>query len=364
MDTTEINRILDHQVRDHKTPSLQYRLFSREAVLHSYTNGMADVKNGIPATDITSYHAFSITKTFTAIAILQLAEQKKLDVDQPVKNFLMSIPYTEPITIKQLLTHSAGIPNPVPLSWIHLAGDHQSFDTRNFFKKVLLKNSKLKSDPNIKFAYSNLGYVLLGEIIEKVSGLSFENYIRQHILKPLNITPEKLDFLIPDTTHHAKGYHRKNSLSYFLLDFFINTGKYMDETEGKWKPFRNNYVNGAAYGGLIGRADALVIYAKELLQHEPVLLTNASMQLMLTENKTTRGKATGMCMSWFTGTLHGHNFYTHAGGGGGYYCEIRIYPGIGIGSVIMFNRTGMTDERFLDKIDKWVIPQMEKATAY
>ncbi len=58
-----------------------------------------------------------------------------------------------------------------------------------------------------------------------------------------------------------------------------------------------------------------------------------------------------MCLSWFTGKLNGIQYYTHAGGGGGFYCEIRIYPDPGVGSVVMFNRTGMRDERFLDKLD-------------
>ena len=74
---------------------------------------------------------------------------------------------------------------------------------------------------------------------------------------------------------------------------------------------------------------------------------------MFTENHTTNNKATGMCLSWFSGQLNGIKYFTHAGGGGGYYCEIRIYPENGIGSVCFFNRTGMSDERFLDKVDKF-----------
>jgi D-alanyl-D-alanine carboxypeptidase len=66
-------------------------------------------------------------------------------------------------------------------------------------------------------------------------------------------------------------------------------------------------------------------------------------------------KPTGMCLSWFTGQLSGVKFFTHAGGGRGFYCEIRIYPEINTGSVIVFNRTGMRDERFLDNNDKYFI---------
>ena len=58
-----------------------------------------------------------------------------------------------------------------------------------------------------------------------------------------------------------------------------------------------------------------------------------------------------MCLSWFKGQLNGHDYYAHAGGGAGYYCEIRAYPSSGLGSVLFFNRSGMTDERFLDKLD-------------
>lgn len=74
--------------------------------------------------------------------------------------------------------------------------------------------------------------------------------------------------------------------------------------------------------------------------------------MLFTENRTLNGKSTGICLSWFKGDLKGMKYFAHAGGGGGYYCEIRIYPDLGIGSTIFFNRTGMSDQRFLDKIDR------------
>ena len=58
-----------------------------------------------------------------------------------------------------------------------------------------------------------------------------------------------------------------------------------------------------------------------------------------------------MCLGWFAGDLNGNKYFAHAGGGGGYYCEIRIYPDLNKGSVIFFNRSGMSDERYLDKLD-------------
>jgi len=60
-----------------------------------------------------------------------------------------------------------------------------------------------------------------------------------------------------------------------------------------------------------------------------------------------------MCLSWFCAELNGNKYFAHPGGGGGYYCELRLYPEIDKGSIIMFNRTGMSNEKFLDKIDRF-----------
>ena len=116
-------------------------------------------------------------------------------------------------------------------------------------------------------------------------------------------------------------------------------------------------IYGASYGGLIGTPDSFVIYVQELINPNSTLISAESKKLLFTENRTIKNKATGMCLSWFTGNLNGNRYLTNAGGGGGYYCEIRIYPELELGSVIMFNRTGMSDERYLDEIDKYIVTQ-------
>ncbi len=103
---------------------------------------------------------------------------------------------------------------------------------------------------------------------------------------------------------------------------------------------------------MIGNIGSFVKYIQELLRPNCKLIKDEYKEQLFMENFTNQGKATGMCLSWFKGSLCGNKYFCHAGGGGGYYCEIRIYPKKGIGSVIMFNRTGMSDERFLDKLDK------------
>lgn len=342
--------ILRRQVRDNKTPSVQYLFFDKDSIIHSFRDGFADIKNQLLTTEQTSYNAFSVTKTFTALAILQLSEKQKMDIRLPVNNYLSQFPYPLEITVEQLLSHSAGIPNPIPLKWIHLADEHKTFDRNYFFSQISNKYNTVKSLPNEKFSYSNLGYVFLGQIIEKISGMKYEDYILENVIRLLPIRKNEMDFETGEI-QHAKGYHAYPGISIMLLGMFIDKAKYMDEAEGKWKPFRNNYVNGSSYGGLIGTAGAFASYIQELLKPGCKLISDEYKKKLFTENVTIRNVRTGMCLSWFTGKLNGIQYYSHAGGGGGFYCEIRIYPEAKVGSVVMFNRTGLKDERFLDKPD-------------
>jgi CubicO group peptidase (beta-lactamase class C family) len=351
----KIDNILAKQIAGNKTPSVQYVIFDKDTIIHKFQAGLADVKNRKTVNWNTTFNAFSVTKTFTALAILQLAEKGKLSINDSAKRYLPDFTYSSDITIRQLLAHTSGIPNPNPLSWIHLEIEHHTFDRNAFFNQIFERYNKTKSEPNEKFSYTNLEYFLLGQIIEKVSGQTYEDYIRDNILEPLEIGPEELCFEIFDKNQHAKGYQKRFSFMNGILGFFIDMSKYMNKAEGKWKPFNKYYVNGASYGGLIGTPDAFVKYIQELLKSNSQLISDDSKEKLFSENFTNSKKPTGMCLSWFRGDLNGQKYFTHAGGGGGYYCEIRIYPGLNLGSVIMYNRSGMTDERFLDKLDKYYI---------
>ncbi len=350
-DMKRIDDTLDKLVQKNKTPSVQYLLFDQDKIIHQYLDGYADVVKQKKADNKTTYNAFSVTKTFTSLAVMQLAEQGKLDIDKSARNYIADFPYSEDITVRHLLTHTAGIPNPNPLPWIHPAAEHQVFDRDAFFSKVFEKQSKVKSPPNKKFAYSNLGYVLLGQLIEQVAGMKYEAYIREYVFKPMGLSKAEIDFEVSDPTLQAKGYHKKNSLMNWIIGIFIDRKEFRGAAEGKWQPFKPYYLNGASYGGLMGRPASFMKYVQELLKKDGVLISHEYKQMLFTENLTRNHKSTGMCLSWFTDKVDEHIYFAHVGGGGGYYCEVRIYPDAGIGSVIMFNRSGMSNEKYLDKLD-------------
>lgn len=354
-DKNTVNRtdeILTKQVNGHKTPCVHYLFFDKDSIIHRFHIGYADQGKHLTIDQNTAFRAFSLTKTVTALAIMQLFEKKKLNIEDPVIQYLTDFHYSENITIRQLLAHTSGMPNPIPLSWVHLEEEHQTFDRVEFFNQIFKKFKKTKSFPNENFLYSNLGYIVLGLIIEKVSGQTYEDYIRDNIIQRIGIDSGELRFEIQHKIPYAKGYQKRFSILNGILGFFMDKSKYMDKPEGKWKPFKNLYVNGTSYGGLIGSPDGFRKYVQELLKSDSPIISDKYKDLLFIENYTNSNKATGMCLSWFRGELNGQEYYTHAGGGGGYYCEIRIYRNLGMGSVIMFNRSGMTDERFLDKLDK------------
>jgi len=352
-----INDFLKDQVDKGKTPSIQYAFFDRDSIIYELQYGLKDVGQSISTDSSTTYSLYSVTKTFTALAVLQLVQSGKIDLNRSAADYLPEFPYSSDITVEQLLSHTAGIPNPLPLRWIHLNEEHPAFNRDEFFKKIFKDHSALKSKPGTKFSYSNLGYVLLGQLVERVSGQSFETYVKENIIARIGVKPKDLSFSIDPSTH-AVGYHKWWSLSNFLFGFLIDKAKFMGAREGAWKPFRYFYNNGTAYGGITGTSESLIRYAQALLQEESVLINNKYRNILFAE-KRVDNKSTGMALSWYTGTLKGNQYFCHAGGGGGYYVELRLYPDLGVGSVILYNRSGMTDERILDRADTFFISEKE-----
>lgn len=349
-----INAFLQGQVDKGQTPSIQYAFFDADSLIYEFRSGLKNVKAHQPVDTGTTYHLYSITKTFTALAVLQLAQAGKIDLNHPVNAYLPAFPYDKEITIEQLLSHTAGIPNPIPLKWIHLEAEHGTFKRDQFFAEVFKAHPTLDFKPGTGFKYSNLGYVILGQLVEKVSGLAFEDYVQENIIEHSGASQE-LGFWM-DPERHAVGYHKWWSLTNAALGFLIDKDKFMGPREDGWKPFHRFYNNGIAYGGMVGTASGLVAYAQTLMQDNSVLLAEAYKQKLFAE-QVIAGKPTGMSLSWFTGTLNGNQYVAHTGGGGGYYVEIRIYPELKVGSVIMYNRSGMTDERILDQADRFFITE-------
>lgn len=331
-------------------PGIQYIIVNRDATIYSSSSGLADIENKTPLSLSHTLSAFSMTKTLTAIAILQLAERQEINIDDRVSQYIEH-PYGQEISIRQLLNHTSGIPNPIPLRWVHLATDHKDFNENEALAKVLGDNPKPDRPPGEKYIYSNIGYWLLGRVIEAVSNQDYVEYFNKNIFQPLRLTPNDIDFVITDNTHHAKGYLAKYSFMNLAKSFVTDKavwGKY----EGNWLHIKDVYVNGPSFGGVIGSAKAFSTILQDLLAKRSVLLSENSKFLLFSQQKVRSGKNIDMTLGWHIGILEGVRYFYKEGGGAGFHSEMRIYPTMGLASVIMTNRTSFNSRRQLSNLDK------------
>lgn len=162
-------------------------------VLLSKGYDMANTDLSLANTPTTMFGIGSVTKEFTAMAILMLQERGKLHIHDPICTYLSPCPQSwQQITIYHLLTHSSGIPNHFDPSGINL---------------VQLEKEPLDFKPGTQFNYSNSGYVVLALIIEKVSGEAYGTFLQQNIFAPLQMTNTGYDFTQPQLPNLASGYY-------------------------------------------------------------------------------------------------------------------------------------------------------------
>jgi len=173
----------------------------RGNILFAKGYGLADREQNIPNTPETILPIGSITKTITAIAIMQLQENNKLNINDKLNNYLDDFPNGDKITIYHLLTHTSGIPS---YNWLRSDNKPQELEVVINWVKEL----ELKSVPGEKFMYSNSGYALLTLIIEKVSGMKYEDYIKENIFIPCNMENTGLYSMNNPLNNMAFGYGR------------------------------------------------------------------------------------------------------------------------------------------------------------
>ncbi len=167
--------------------------------------GYKDAETKAPATANTIYQIGSVTKQFTAAVILQLAEQGKLKLDDKVSKYFPSLPNAERVRIENLLSHTSGYFNYTNLKNFMMNEVAKPIDQKGMF--ALFADSALGFEPGTKFSYSNSGYVILGYIIEKVTGKKYEQVVRKQIFTPLQMSHSGFDFTHLADADKAVGYN-------------------------------------------------------------------------------------------------------------------------------------------------------------
>ena len=345
-----VRSYLEAVITQAKTPGLQYVVVGSSGTLFDYAGGWADIRSRSPMDAATTMMAYSMSKTITAVAVLRLVAAGHVGLDDPVQRYVHEIPYGSQVTVRGLLSHTAGVPSPIPLKWVHLSSLHEGFDERSALAAVLREHGRLASSPGRRYKYTNLGYWLLGTVVEEVTGEAFDAFVESEILAPLGITPQQLGYTILDPPRHASGYLEKYSLLNLLKRFLIGD-EYIDSYDGSWLRIHTHYLNGPAFGGLVGTASGLGLFLQDQLRAESAVLPGRARGLLYEQQRTVSGELVPMTLGWHIGELNGERYFFKEGGGGGFHSMMRLYRDRGIGSVMISNATGFDVGRVLDQTD-------------
>lgn len=173
--------------------------------------------------------------------------------------------------------------------------------------------------------------------------------MRKTILTPRGLSPQDIDFAVRDPTRHASGYLARYSLLNLFKKFLLDK-ELWGEYEGEWLRLRDHYVNGPAFGGLIGSARAFSSFLRDQLQPASALFSPNTKRLLESQQTIRTGKPIPMTLGWHLGYARGEAFFFKEGGGGGFHCEMRHYPRA-LGSVVMVNSTQFKTSRLLNQVD-------------
>lgn len=200
-----IDSLVNVALTEGQTPGISIAVARGPDIIVARGYGWADLERRVPATPETVYHIGSVTKEFTAAAILRLAEQKRLRLDDDLTRFLPDYPTAgRRITVRHLLSHTSGIRNYTNLAvkWAARAVEHPDHSQM----VALFEDEPLEFAPGTRFSYNNSGYYLLGLILERVSAEHYPDHIERHLLAPIGLHGSRFCERRPPRLGDAVGY--------------------------------------------------------------------------------------------------------------------------------------------------------------
>jgi CubicO group peptidase (beta-lactamase class C family)/uncharacterized protein YndB with AHSA1/START domain len=292
-------------------------------VLYSRGFGLASLEQGTSITGDTPFCIASTTKPFTAVAILMLVEQGRLSLESRVSDVLPEYPkHAGKVTIKHLLSHTAGIKDVSRLQeWRKdMRSDLSVSQVLNHFQEL-----PLTFQPGEKWEYSNSGYLLLGAIIEKITGMEYGRFVEEAIFAKVGMNNSYFgsrERLIP---RRADGYSRKK------------TGYVNAEYVSMTRPY--------AAGGLICSVSDLYLFSNALMGGK--LLQEKTLESAFTCVALNSGEPTVYGLGWMVGTYRGRRVVQHSGGMPGFSAQMWLLPDDKVFAVLLSNSPDKTDQKLI-----------------
>ena len=353
--TEALEALLQEKAQKERVPGLSVAVVKGNRIVWEQGFGFADLTSTL-AKSSTIYLWFSMTKIVTATAVLRLAEGGNLDIDAPVDEYFRGfkvVSQAVPVTVRHLLSHSSGLANPIPIRWVRPASAPAP-DQRAFVSRLLARHRKLKFVPGERASYSNLGYLVLGEVVSEVSGVRYEEYVREEILLPLGMNHTGFSYPELARREAAIAYQPRWRPLTPLFRAALPRG-IVGPRHGRYVTFNPFYVNGAAYGGLVGSVSEAIRFVQLHLNGGQAngtrLLSPESVAMM--QRITPRGGKRDFGLGWFRSREAAQRrpaFVEHLGGGAGFWNVMRLYPDKSLGLVVMGNTTSYDHESVCDAI--------------
>ena len=285
-------------------------------ILFSHGFGLAELEHNIPFTETSVVRIASLTKQFTAIAVLRLVQEHKLHLDVRLERLLPDCPIAwRPITIRELLDQTTGLSDDLSPLYKNITTDLTVDQIL-----ALYKDRPLDWMPGMKWRYSNLNYWILGKIIETVSRESYAEFVSKHVLTK-DMTSTRYgshDVIIPGRAH---GYETDPKMGWVNARYFSPTLGY-------------------AAGGFLSTPAEMAHWYAAL--GRGAIIPPKLLMLALTEEKTTDGKPTGYGLGWYVSEQEGLKIAHHGGSTLGFQSSVYWIPSCGL-FVGVFKNTN--DER-------------------
>lgn len=315
VDPKAVDAYVEQMMARRHIPGVSVAVVKDGKVVLAKGYGMANLELRVPATDETVYQLASVTKTFTATAVMLLVRDGKLSLDDKVTEKLSGLPSSwGGVTVRHLLNHTSGIK-----SYTSVKGfgetSRKDYSRREIIE--LVAKEPLEFEPGERWAYCNTGYFLLGMLIEEASGKPYADFMAERVFRPTGMDRTRVNDLHAIIPNRAQGYQWDGKE--------LRNGEYVSPTQ----PF--------AAGALVSTVGDLVKWDAALSDHK--LIDEATQDRMWQPTKLSKGEA-GYGYGWSVGKANGHRMISHGGGIPGFSTELARFVDDKLTVIVLSNADG------------------------
>lgn len=311
---TRLSDYLQNYIDKKRVPSISAGILKNGKIEWLESKGLIDLENFVPARNTSVYRIASISKSITAVAVMQLYEKGLIDLDAEIRTYVPYFPKKKwKVTVRHILTHTGGIRS---------YRNDEEFNSTLFYSStreavLTFANDDLLFEPGTKYNYTSLGYSLLAAMIENVSKMSFENYLRKNIFEPAGMNSTRIDRQREIIYERVHGYEKSSYRK------FVNS------------PLADLSIK-VAGGGLISTAEDLLLFVKALLEEKLISKTTFQMMInpVILKNSQRINYGFGFSISDPTDSLQ---WCGHEGRGTGFTTGLLIVPETKLASVYLIN---------------------------